>query len=221
MSNGVFSRRDWRVLLATLVFLGLLPWVVNGVPVFESRTTLYLMAPDDRALTVLNTTNTGGLLVLASAVEADLNKSVKPMRFSDAQTTLFDGGVRDGVSIAVPNDGGQWAVSLQRAVLVVDVVGGSFRSVENQRNLAISRVRSALRELQIRMNIPARDQARVEAAAGVGAVSLVGGDRVTRIPGILAYVVLFVSLLAFLRRLRSVRYLRMSKHFASLTERVT
>jgi O-antigen ligase len=88
-----------------------------------------------------------GLVSTAGVIKSQLGEQ-GPLPLS-ATATIVGAGIRRGVWVRLPNDGGQWATNFDREELDVEVAGGSATQVQAEMVATISRIGSLLRHDQV------------------------------------------------------------------------
>jgi hypothetical protein len=91
------------------------------------------------------------LVSTAGLLESQLGEQ-GPLRLSPA-ATIVGAGIRDGVWVRLPNNGGQWATNFDEEDLDVEVVGGSANQVQADMNATISQIRTLLRQDQLSVGV--------------------------------------------------------------------
>lgn len=94
------------------------------------------------------------LIAAAGLVGRQAHPEVDQALPVSAAVTLVDMGVRDGMVVRVPRDGGQWDTSFHRAVLDVEVVGSDPAAVSTKLTATVATIRQTLDDGQRRMQVP-------------------------------------------------------------------
>jgi polysaccharide biosynthesis protein PslJ len=63
--------------------------------------------------------------------------------------TIVGAGIRDGVWVRLPNEGGQWATNFDQENLDVEVVGGRIDQVQAEMDATVAKIRTLLRTDQL------------------------------------------------------------------------
>jgi hypothetical protein len=88
------------------------------------------------------------LIGFAGAVEREVNEGSREPRLSSPNATLYGAGVRDGVSVELPDSGGQWESAFDRAALTVEVVGATPEAVSRRLTEVVGRIDTVIERRQ-------------------------------------------------------------------------
>lgn len=153
MANTV--RRWWVVVL-----LGILATVagthaaVTAPGVYYEEATVVFIAPRLPGSPMAFHLGVSSLVSTAGLVNRQVDpESGGPLALSP-QATIVDMGIRDGVWVRLPNDGGQWRTNFNREELDVQVVGENPEEVRSRMASTLERIRTALREGQLAAGAP-------------------------------------------------------------------
>ncbi len=136
-------RRLWPYALAGLIAtFGGVALAVARPGVYYEQTNVIFIAPDGSGFQPGNS----GLVSTAGMIEGQLG-TAGPLSLSPT-ATIVGAGIRNGIWVRLPNDGGQWATNFDREVLDVEVVGGSRAQVATEMSATISKVQTLLRQDQ-------------------------------------------------------------------------
>lgn len=150
------------VVLAGAVITGLLVFIVMRQPsVYSSRVDVVLIAPQAKQEVVVDrsiSSSSEGLIAVAGLVERLYNadRQVPPATTQDVSLTGL--GVRSGVLVRLPNEGGQWQNSFNTPTLSVQVVDASPVKVRDRREKVVAEILATLDDLQA--NVPPESQVR-------------------------------------------------------------
>jgi hypothetical protein len=115
-------RRQWLVAVAgVVVTLGAMLWAGADRGLYWSQVDVLFAAPqsgEGNALMAAPET----LIATAGVIQRDVTGARATSRVVSDSVTLVSQGVRRGVSVRIPNAGGQWANNFDRPVLDVEVV---------------------------------------------------------------------------------------------------
>jgi hypothetical protein len=103
-------------------------------------------------------TSAGGLAGVAGVIAKMVDPSESNTRVVSPTVTLVDQGIRNGYSVTLPNDGGQWANNFDQSLLDVQVVAPSAVSVSDQMQTLVNRIYADLTHMQQGSNVPPVDQ---------------------------------------------------------------
>jgi hypothetical protein len=98
------------------------------------------------------------VISFASAVAEEINGGRPALRYAADDAPFYGAGVREGVSVGLPNVGGQWVTSFDRAQIEIQIVGRSSESVRQSQAELLQRVTDVARTLQEDAGIPASEQ---------------------------------------------------------------
>lgn len=148
-------RRWWAVAL-----LGLLATVagthaaVTAPGVYYEEATVVLIAPRLPGSPMAFHLGVSSLVSTAGLVNRQVDpESGGPLALSP-KATIVDMGIRDGVWVRLPNEGGQWRTNFNREELDVQVVGENPEEVRSRMASTLDRIRTALREGQLAAGAP-------------------------------------------------------------------
>jgi O-antigen ligase len=154
---------SWGVTVWRLAYVVRRRWPLVVVGVFASfvGATIAAAAPGvyfeqmNVVMTAPNGTGfqpgAGGLVSTAGVLESQLGEA-GPLKLSPA-ATIVGAGIRDGVWVRLPNNGGQWATNFDEEDLDVEVVDGSPSQVQADMNATLSRIRTLLRQDQLSVGV--------------------------------------------------------------------
>jgi hypothetical protein len=143
--------RRWYVLAAAVIVA-----VVAGVPmvrdggIYTTRTVVLFinLGANQFSLAPDNGSANDNIIAFAGAVANDVNNGRPVMRYAHDDAPLYGAGMREGVFVGLPDDGGQWTTSYTRAELEIEIVGRSRESVEQTRRDLLGKVYVRARQLQ-------------------------------------------------------------------------
>ena len=162
-------RRRWVVILMGVVISAMLAYQVGQrPPVYWSQVdVLFLLPSTPEDLNAFNA-QTEGLIATAGLVARDVmvgDAASAPQVVSD-QVTLVAQGVRDGFSVRLPNTGGQWANSFDRAALDVQAVGPTEAGVRSTMEGLIQRISDDLAAREAAMGVAEEHRIRLRLSPG-------------------------------------------------------
>lgn len=88
------------------------------------------------------------LIHFAGAVEREVNSGSRAPRLSSPNATLYGAGVRDGSSVTLVDEGGQWESEFNRAALIVEVVAPTADEVRNRSAALVTQIDRTAMTLQ-------------------------------------------------------------------------
>ncbi len=138
-------RRRWYVAIPGILMTAALALVVLKVPgVYHEQVDVIFLAPAPGEHVNQLQAGSESLIDVAALVERVVDGSNGGAAPASDQVSLVGEGVRDGYSIRLPNDGGQWATNFSRPVLSVQATGSSPEEVSATINRAVARINDEL-----------------------------------------------------------------------------
>lgn len=136
-------RRLWPYALAgIIVTLGGVVLAVTKPGVYYEQTNVVFIAPNGSGFQP----GDSGLVSTAGVIEGQMGEQ-GPLSLSPT-ATIVGTGIRDGIWVRLPNEGGQWSTNFDQEDLDVEVVGGSAAEVDTEMNTTISKIQTLLRQDQ-------------------------------------------------------------------------
>ncbi|MET0931814.1 MAG: hypothetical protein ABWX74_20020, partial [Aeromicrobium sp.] len=168
---GILWRRRVLTLLGAAATVVALSVVATRPVVYWSQANVIFLQPTTQQKPNSLTSTSGGLISMAGYVEQVVNAGTrKPPTASNV--SLLARGVRDGYSIELPDNGGQWSHNFEQALLNVQVTGPSEGVVRERRDQIVEKIRATARDLQTSAHVTDESVVRTEvspAAPSVGA----------------------------------------------------
>jgi O-antigen ligase len=141
-------RRLWPfALVGILATLAGAQIAVTAPGVYYEQTNVIFIAPHGGGLQ----SGADGLVSTAGVVESQLGDQ-GPLSLSTT-ATIVGTGIRNGVWVRLPNNGGQWATNFDQESLDVEVVGGNEDQMRAQMEATISKIRALVREDQLSVGV--------------------------------------------------------------------
>jgi hypothetical protein len=166
--------RRWPVVLMGLMLTAVALVPVKATPgVYWVQADVVLLAPRTPSTPNSLGVSSASLIAFAGVLERQYNDGKADPATASSQVTLVDQGILDGVSVQLPNAGGQWNAYYNQPVLQVQAAGPSATAVESSITGVIARLRVMLRQRQ--------------ADLGVVEANRVSADVSPRTPEILYY----------------------------------
>jgi len=202
--SRVFRTRRSRVWWAWLAV-----WVI-GVPVsamcavaaskapgvYWSRVQISFIAPN-------STTNPNGLQITSSslisaagAVGKMVDNRTSAARLGSATVTLAGEGIRNGYSVTLPNDGGQWVSSFNSPWLDVQAVASDPLTVSQRMSALLRQINVALAHLQSEQSVAPRNLIRTQASPPSVPIYYQRGSRMRASAGTLVLGLILTTALA-------------------------
>ena len=137
-------RRLWPFAVAGLIasFVGSYA-AATAQGVYYEQADVVFIAPNGSGLQP----GSSSLVSTAGVVESQLDEQ-GPLPLSPT-ATIVGSGIRNGVWVRLPNDGGQWATNFDQEDLNVEVVGGNEQQVRLESEATVSKIRTLLRKDQL------------------------------------------------------------------------
>jgi hypothetical protein len=155
-------RARWYVVLAVLVLAagaGVLFARDGGL--YTTRTVVAFVVPNDGPWDG-GGSREDGVIALALAVAEQAGEGRGSVDYAAADAPFFGAGIRQGVSIGLPDTGGQWEASYARAAINIDVVSPDRAWVVEQQQSLIAAVQDATVAYQSGLGSAGRVRAEVE-----------------------------------------------------------
>ena len=157
-------RRQWP--LALVGFVATLAGtyqvgVETGTGVYFQEASLIFFAPDipDDASAFQQVPES--LISVAGIVGRQVDQTTGVPASVTSKVSIVDVGIRDGVWVRLPNEGGQWNLRFDRAILEVQVAGPEPEKVRTRMSSTINRIRRVLRADQESLGVPAGDMIEI------------------------------------------------------------
>ncbi|ACZ31709.1 hypothetical protein Xcel_2695 [Xylanimonas cellulosilytica DSM 15894] len=141
-------RTYWYVVLAgALLTLAAGALAARPVPLYWTQADVLVLAPGMGPQDMPSDLSLDGMLAFAGMLEREANGRPVSSLESGAPP-LFSAGVRDGYSVAVPNQGNQWTNVFLRPVLSVEVVGSDAETVAQRYDQIVAQLEASSQTLQ-------------------------------------------------------------------------
>jgi hypothetical protein len=135
----------WAVVIGALVTASAAAWVWTKPGIYWAQVDVYFLAPATAPNLPNNLTSVSPRIIqLASVIQRQVTGGGGSASVVSSTVTLKDEGVRAGTTVELPESGGQWTVSFDRALLRVDAVDSSPAKVEARVQQAVGEIRAAL-----------------------------------------------------------------------------
>lgn len=136
-------RRLWPFAVAGIIatFAGAL-FAVTNPGVYYEQTNVVFIAPNGSGFQP----GDSGLVSTAGLIESQMGDQ-GPLPLSPA-ATIVGTGIRNGIWVRLPNEGGQWATNFDQEDLDVEVVGSSADQVSTEMEATISKIQTLLSQDQ-------------------------------------------------------------------------
>lgn len=143
--------RRWYV-VATALVAGMVFTVLLGVSggVYATQTVVQFIhvEPSQSAINPNSDIENGNFIAFAGAVASEVNNGRPAEGYAWETAPLYGAGIRQGVRVALPDSGGQWMRSYNRAELVIQVVGPTRDWVQVRQQQLLDKVAESSRSLQ-------------------------------------------------------------------------
>jgi hypothetical protein len=179
--------RRWYVLVAVgLVTAAAAVTIPRAEGVYWTHATVVFLAPtgpvNDNALTPTPET----LVNFAAIVERQLNGGQTTMRYGASWATQAGAGIREGATVQLINNGGQWRAAFSEPVLVIDVVDPDEQVVVDTVEATIARIRALAESTQSEARVLPTERITMLPSPETPVVSYAGGNRLRATGGVLA-----------------------------------
>lgn len=137
---GIMARR-WYVTL-TLLLLAAAGWVAlaRDAGTFTTNTVMVFTRHSQAALLPDSGFLDENLIAFAGLVANEINAGRPAPRYAYRDAPLYGVGVRDGMIVSVPDNGGQWTTSFTQATIEIQIVGRDAAAVRDRQQTAVARV---------------------------------------------------------------------------------
>ncbi|MGP3535738.1 hypothetical protein ACTU3I_13150 [Microbacterium sp. RD1] len=174
----VAFRRRWYVVVAgVLATAGVLAFIQVQEPVYFSRAQVYFLAPSSTLNPNVLRVASLDLVTAAGVVGKRVNGTDTMTRTADSQVTLVGRGIREGSSVQLPDNGGQWSVSYNRQELDVQVAAPTIAAVRREQERLFTRIDAELDRLQTDLNVPESNLITTEVVPSQPLVVEMSGER--------------------------------------------
>lgn len=174
---AVLFRRWYVVLACAPAFALLLLYVLAGHPLYATRGSVLLIEPEASTASALLMGQTEILSPFAAAVERLVNDGRAPFRMNSQAATLAGTGVREGVSVSMPNFGSQWSASFPNPELTIEVVSEDRDRVADRYQQLVRRVQAVTETLQNDQGLPENRRIQAVPRTMDPPISSVGATR--------------------------------------------
>lgn len=148
-------RRRWYVVVCGLALLaGAVAYVSSRPGLYWTQADVVILAPSSARYPNVIEQTSQSLIAMAGLIERDVNRGITAPATATSSVSLAGEGVRDGYSIRLPNEGGQWANNFDRPVLDLQVIGADPAKVRGQMATLVDRVTRELEARQDEQGIP-------------------------------------------------------------------
>lgn len=152
---GVVRRRWYLVAAGVLLTAAVAALVLGRSGVYVTRVDVVLLPPPSAAGAPEVVGSSEDLIAAAGLLERLVNAGRETNAATSQQVPLEGTGVRDGVLVTLPNNGGQWDYNFTSPMLSLQVAGPSRDAVLRDRAEAVRDINRTLAELQREQGAPA------------------------------------------------------------------
>jgi hypothetical protein len=132
----------WVALVVVLTVAGLTAYFARDSGLYFTRTVVTFSGEDEQWAFQEGGSRDAGIITFTAAVAQEINGGVEPVHFASADAPYFGSGVRQGVLVSVPDTGGQWVTSYQRAAIEIQIVSPDYGWVKEQQSALVSQVQA-------------------------------------------------------------------------------
>ena len=141
----------WYAPLVALVCgagLVVLFFLNSGVYATQTVVQFIHLEPSQGAISPNSDIENGNFIAFAGAVASDVNNGRPVLNYARETAPLYGAGLRDGVRVSIPDSGGQWMQSFNRAEIVIQIVGTTEEAVATRQRELLEKVEDSSRSLQ-------------------------------------------------------------------------
>jgi hypothetical protein len=181
--------------------------VVHKPGVYYAETHVLFLPPQSRINPNTLIIPSGGLTALAGAVSRMVEPDPPSGQVVSPTVTLVDEGIRNGWSVTLPDDGGQFTNSFNQQFLQVQAVGSSSNEVRDRMRSLVASINTDLRKLQVQAHVPLVDRVSTADNPGQLQIYYLEGSRARALAAVLVLglsATLTAEMLAWRWRSRSV-----------------
>jgi hypothetical protein len=144
------ARRWYITVISLLCATGFALVLLHNSGLYSTRTVVQFirLQPSQVAIGPANGTEDENFISFAGAVASEVNNGRPISRYAWEDAPLYGAGVRKGILVGLPDAGGQWLTSFNRAEIEVQVVGPTQEWVEDRQRLLMQKIADSSRELQ-------------------------------------------------------------------------
>lgn len=155
--------RCWYLCLVVLAAFAVVGWNYDkNSGSFVTNTVVTFTKPATATLEPENGISDPSVISFASAIASEVNDGHTTPLYASADAPIYGAGVRQGISISVPNAGGQWSTSFTTAEIDVQIVGRTPEWVEEQQRTILARIVGATTAQQSATSPKGHISARIE-----------------------------------------------------------
>lgn len=141
--------RFWYVCLVILAAIGILSWRYDRTSgCYTTDTLVTFTKPATSTLQLGNGTNDPSLISFAGAIVNEINGGHSTPLYATTSAPIYGAGVRQGISVGLPNGGGQWSNTFATAAIQIQIVGRTPGWVEGKQRWILARISQATRSQQ-------------------------------------------------------------------------
>jgi hypothetical protein len=162
-------------------------WTLLGISrtagVYWAQTDVVLIAPASAALPNTLPDRSDDLVALAGVLVRLVNDGQVDIATASPDVTIVGEGVRDGWSVTLPNDGGQWTYNFERPVLDVQVVAATPDRAVSRMSELLARIERSLMAMQRDAGVGEANIVQMAMSPSPANVSYVGGSHLRAMAG--------------------------------------
>lgn len=182
----ILLRRWYVVVVGMICTVAAFVALSDSPRVYSAQTDVVFLAPGNGAIRGLNDGLAQTLVDFASLVGKQVTDGQASLKLSSPSATLYGTGVREGVSIALADAGGQWGHMFNRPVLSVQVVDSSSEEVTNVLNGIVRDISRTATTLQNETAAPSTEFITVETVPEEIEINSIGQTRTSVAKGFVA-----------------------------------
>lgn len=173
----------WRILVVAMLVLGsgatagLVVHEWKGTGVYWGEADVVFITPPDALTPNTLSLVSGSLISTAGIVQREVMGGPPKNRVVSESVTLLDQGVTDGVSVDLPNAGGQWANNFERPVLRVQSVSPEEGVALRRLELMVGRIQQVLDRRQEQAGVSKANWITTQVTPGTISVAMRDGNQ--------------------------------------------
>ncbi|MBA8792693.1 hypothetical protein FHX74_000287 [Friedmanniella endophytica] len=140
------------LLAVTLATCGV---VITRPGVYWARSSVLLIAPAVQSRPNNLQDGSGSLVSLAGIVERQMSGRSTQYNPNGPDVTIVDRGITNGITVRVPNFGGQWATNFSQPVLDVEASGPTPEIVQQRMVRTFAEIEAKVRDNQQQLGVDA------------------------------------------------------------------
>lgn len=155
--------RRWHICLVIVLSFVYISWNLGqNSGCFTSDTVIVFTRPQAATLEPDNGTEDTNVISFAGAIADQVTGGHTTPLYASSDAPIYGAGLRQEVSVSVPNVGGQWTISFTEAEIDVQIVGPTQQWVERQQRSVLAQISAATANQQSKTSARGHISARIE-----------------------------------------------------------